>query len=142
MQVQNTALLELHEILSAYFSSLLRSLCMAAWPSGESVAPSSFLSSTILVRKHFVHIIDKDVKWDRIYYLSMGYSTSYWLSTILCTTDHYPQGIWTFFDSSHCLFIQPILQQLLYEDLMGLNEFQEENIHCFHLIYQASNFIL
>ncbi|KAK4811173.1 hypothetical protein QYF61_019804 [Mycteria americana] len=60
--------------------------------------------------------------------------------------------LWTwpfsqFFNPSHRLLIQPIHQQLLYEDLIGdsvkgLTEVQVYNILCSPLIYQASHFII
>ncbi|KAK4829074.1 hypothetical protein QYF61_002018 [Mycteria americana] len=69
--------------------------------------------------------------------------------TRLYMTDHHPLGlaIQPVFNPPHCLLIQPILHQLLYEDLMGdtvesLTEVQVDNIHCSPLIYQASHFII
>lgn len=51
------------------------------------------------------------------------------------------------FSPPHCLFIQPILYQLLCEDLMGnvdksLTEDHNDNIHFSHLVHQTSHFIV
>jgi len=78
-----------------------------------------------------------------------GSTTSYRPPTRLCPADHYPLGlaILPLFKPPHCLLIQPVHQQFLYEDVMedsvkGLTEVQVDNMQCSPLIYQASHYII
>lgn len=53
----------------------------------------------------------------------------------------------TIFNPLHCLLIQPLLQQLVCQVLMGdsvkgLTEIQEDKIHCSLLIHQAVDLII
>lgn len=76
-----------------------------------------------------IQMVNGYCKQDR----TLGNTTNYWPPARLCTTDQYPL-VWSFsqfFFLPHCLLIQPILHQLLYEDLTGdsvrgLSEVQEE----------------
>ncbi|KAK4832345.1 hypothetical protein QYF61_021874 [Mycteria americana] len=66
-------------------------------------------------------------------------------SHVLHAADHHPLGldVQPVFNSPHCLLMQPILHQLLYEDLMGdsvkgLTEIQVDNTHFSSLIYKPA----
>lgn len=111
-------LLNVKRFLPAHLSSLSRSLCMAAWPSGTSTIPPSFLSSADLLQvcsSPSSRSLSKKLKWDWIRYWSLSYTISYWPPTRHHVTDHHPQSlaIQACFGPSYCLLIQPVLHQLL-----------------------------
>ena len=79
----------------------------------------------------------------------MGCIASYQPPTRLHATYHHSLDgvIQPAFNLFHCPLMQPVLHQLTYEDLTGssvksLTEVKVDNIHCFPLIHQASDFII
>ena len=67
-------------------------------------------------------------------------------STRLPAIDHHPLGLAVepVFNPPHCLLIQPILHQLLYEadSAKSPTDVKVDNIHCSPIVYQASHFII
>lgn len=67
-------------------------------------------------------MINEDVNQNQTWYCPLGHTFT-GLHVDFVPEDHHPLGsaVQTVFDPTHCLLIQPILQQLLYEDIMGLS---------------------
>ena len=117
---------------------------MAALLSGVSAASPSFVSSAQWLRLHSSpssRSLMKMLNWT-----GPSTVTSYSPPAWLCATDHQPLGlaVQLVFNALHCLIIQLILQQLVYEDVMqdsvkGLTDVRVDNIHCSCLVYQASH---
>lgn len=114
---------------------------MAAKPTGVWVTPLSFVLPGTLLTAQWpeILIITEDSKRDWTLYWAWG----------LYATTYYPlvPVIQAVFNPPHCLLIQPILLQLLYEDILGdsanrLPSVKADNIHWFPLIYQARHFLL
>lgn len=109
-------LLNFIKSLSAHLSSLLKTLRIAAQPSGVSTTPPSFVAPANLLRVHSASSERSDQK-DRTHHSLLGYTAIYWPPTRLCAMDHHPLGpaVQPLFNPPHHLLNQPIYQQLVYE---------------------------
>ena len=92
--------------------------------------PSQFCNSSRLAEDtlcSIVQIINEDTEQYGTQNRPLGYNTTYWLPTRLCTTDHQPlsSSIHPVFNPIPCLLIQPTLHRLIYENLMSWESGQE-----------------
>lgn len=79
----------------------------------------------------------------------LGYAVCHWPPNRFCVADHNPLSLISQSVSNppHCLLIQPVHQQFVYEDVMGysvkgLTDVPAENDHCSLLSYQDSHFVV
>lgn len=94
-------LLNFMMLLSAHFSSPLRSFSMAGWSSGESATPPSVVPSVNLLKVHSPpsQIINEDVNLDWAQCWSLGSTDAHWFPSRFCAADLHPQG-WASFPST------------------------------------------
>ena len=145
------SLLNFMKFLSAHFSSLSRSLWMAAQLCGVLVTCPSFVSSANLVRLHSVPSSRSLMK-----VLNRTGPSIYSWGPLLVTglqLDFVPliTTLWAWPFSQFSIHVSvcmiSICQQLIYEDLTGhsvsgLPEVKTDPMHCSHLVCRASYFIV
>lgn len=125
---------------------LLRSLWMAAWPSGYDISHFSQIGVTCkfsegtLIHHPYCY---EDAEQDRMQYWPLRYTGGHWHPTRLglLITTIWPQQIQPIFKLLHCFLIH---QQLLYgavigESVTGTSVVQVENSLCSHHVHQASH---
>lgn len=99
-------LIELHEILVRLFLQYFEVCVNDITTSTVSMTSHNFVSSAILLRVHSAPSSRQLVKLQNMTYdWPLGYIIIYWFPTRLCTTDHYPLALVSYYFLFVCLFV-------------------------------------